>query len=199
MNAKLLILSSVVLLSGCSLTAKAPPFLLTITPTESPQANSGSTVTVGDSITVNLPLVPQAIANNRVPVAKNGTAIAYIKDAVWVEAPAKLFQRLLAETVRLKTGRPVFDQRQFGLAQGIQLSGQLLHFEIDEASNKAVIVYDATLSGGKDNVVRTRRFEARASVGKIEAQSAGNGLNRAANVVAADVAAWIGGSSTPPA
>ncbi len=192
MKTNILILAATSLLSGCALGAKAPPFLLTITPVESPQANSGSIIAIGDGLTVTVPIVPQAIANNRVPVAKNGTAIAYIKDAVWVEPPAKLFQRLLSETVRLKTGRPVFDQRQFGLDQGKQLSGQLLHFEIDESSNKAIIVYDATLSGGKDKAVRTRRFEAQSPVGKVEARTAGDALNRAANKVATDVAEWVG-------
>jgi cholesterol transport system auxiliary component len=180
------------LLSACSLglTGKAPPFLLTLTPSASPAANAGTNVAAVDTITITVPIAPQAITNNRVPVSSDGTAIAYIKDAVWIEPPARLFQRLLSETVRARTGRIVLDPRQFTEQPGAQLSGQLLHFEIDEPTRQAIVVYEATLSGGKS--VRTRRFEARAPLSVIDARSSGTALNRAANQVAGEVSAWIG-------
>jgi cholesterol transport system auxiliary component len=181
-------------LGACSLGVgnKAPPFLLNLTPAETPGPSDGRILGADDAMTVGVPLVPQAIASTRVPVAQNGSAIAYIKDAVWVEQPARLFQRLLAETIRLKTGRAVLDPRQFSMEPGTLLSGHLLRFDIDEASGNAIVVYDATLSGAKDRPVRTRRFEARVPAGSIEAEGVGRALNQAANKVAADVAAWVG-------
>lgn len=183
-----------VLLAGCSLglSSKPPAFLLNLSATDVPTASEGATIMQSDAISIAIPLVPQAIANNRVPVADGDTAIAYVKDAVWVEPPAKLFQRLLSETVRAKTARIVLDPRQFTGAPGQQLSGQLLQFGIDRGSSRAVVVYDASLSGAPDKMVRTRRFEARVPVGKIEAGPAGAALNRAANMVAGEVADWIG-------
>ena len=180
-------------LSGCSLglTQAAPPFLLTLTPDERPQANEGVLVQGGDTLTIATPLAPQAIATTRLPVAQGQTALAYVKDAVWVEPPARLFQRLLAETVRLRTGRTVLDPRQFSMEPGAILSGQLLRFDIEEQGGEAVVIYDATISGERDRPVRTRRFEARVPVGAINARNSGRALNKAANQIAIDVADWL--------
>jgi cholesterol transport system auxiliary component len=180
-------------LAGCSLglSGKAPPFLLTLSSVETRGADAGVTVAPVDAISILTPLAPQVIATNRLPVSSGETTIAYIKDAVWVEPPAKLFQRLLAETVRAKTGRIVLDQRQLGADSGTMLSGQLLQFGVDEQSSRAVIIYDATLSGGKVRTVQNRRFEARVPVSTIDARSAGAALNRGANQIAGEVATWI--------
>jgi cholesterol transport system auxiliary component len=57
---------------------------------------------------------------------------------------------------------------------------------------EAVLVYDAALARGADRV-ETRRFEARVPVAAVDAASAAPALNQAANQVADEVAAWIGG------
>ena len=77
------------------------------------------------------------------------------------------------------------------MVSGATLSGQLLRFDIEEKGARAVVVYDATISGEKDRPVRTRRFEARVPAGTIDARNAGDALNRAANEVAAQVADWL--------
>lgn len=193
MRRLLLVGAAAISLGGCSLglTSKAPPFLLTLTPDERPAANDGILVQGGDSLTVATPFVPQAIATTRLPVAQGQTALAYVKDAVWVEPPARLFQRVLAETIRVRAGRTVLDPRQFSMETGATLSGQLLRFDIDERGATAIVIYDATLSGEVDRPVRTRRFEARVPAGSIDARSAGQALNRAANIIARDVADWV--------
>lgn len=180
-------------LGGCTLglTAKAPAFLMTLTPDQRPGANDGGAVEAGAMLTVMTPLTPQAIATTRLPVAQGQTALAYVKDALWVEPPARLFQRLLAETIRARSGRVVLDPRQFSMDPGATLSGQLLRFDVEEHGAKAVVIYEATLSGEADHPVRTRRFEARVAMGRIDAESASQALNRAANQVAADVADWV--------
>ena len=137
--------------------------------------------------------MPQALATNRVLVVNGATALAYVKDAVWVEPPARLFQRLVSETVAAKTGRVVLDARQIALDQGTQVTGTLSAFGIDPDAGKAVIVYDAAISRDNGKSVRTRRFEARIPVGKIEPENVGRALNSAANKIAAEVADWIAG------
>lgn len=188
-----LLFGAAALLGGCSLglSTKAPPFLLTLTPSTVPAANDGVLVQAGDALSVSVPLAPQAIATTRLPVAQGQTAIAFVKDAVWVEPPPRLFQRLLSETIRAKNGRTVLDPRQFNAGPTATLSGHLLRFDIEERGARAVVVYDATISGEKDRPVRSRRFEARVPAGTIEARSAGDALNRAANEVAAQVADWL--------
>lgn len=195
MKRSILMIGGAALLGGCSLglSSKAPPFLLTLTPSSVPSANEGVLVQAGDALSVSVPFAPQSIATTRLPVAQGQTAIAFVKDAVWVEPPPRLFQRLLSETIRAKNGRTVLDPRQFNAGPTATLSGQLLRFDIEERGARAVVVYDATISGEKDRPVRSRRFEARVPAGTIEARSAGDALNRAANEVAAQVADWLKG------
>ena len=64
-------------------------------------------------------------------------------------------------------------------------------FGLDADASEAVVIYDAILARGAD-AVESRRFEARVPVAAIDAASAPDALNRAANQVAVDVAAWVG-------
>ena len=41
---------------------------------------------------------------------QDDASVAYVKDAQWVEAPQRLFQRLLSETVAAKTPLVVLDE-----------------------------------------------------------------------------------------
>jgi cholesterol transport system auxiliary component len=180
-------------LGACSLGGKLPPSLLNLTAAERLPADTARTVGAGEAITVSVPIVPQAISSTRVPVISGDTAIAYVKDAVWVEPPARLFQRLLSETISAKTGRVVLDPRQFSFDPGVVISGQLKSFGIDAGRNEAVVVYDAAMSRNRGDRLMTRRFEARVPVAAVEAAESGTALNRAANQVAAQVAAWVAG------
>lgn len=179
-------------LAGCSLglSGKAPPFLLTLVPSERPAADEGSSGDAASALAIGVPTAPAAIAVARIPVAKGGTAIAYVTDGVWVEPPARLFQRLLAETVRAKNGRPVIEGREATLSTDT-LTGTLLRFDIEESSLEAVVTYQATYHERGKRGVLYRRFEARAPVSRIEAAPAGQALNKAANQVAGEVAAWV--------
>lgn len=180
-------------LSACiSLGAKAPPSLLTLTPANTIVADQTRVALGGNIIVIAVPAVPQAIATTRVAVNSGDTAIAYIKNAVWVDAPARLFQRVLSETVAVKNGKLVLDARQSFSNPGMQLGGTLLRFGIDADSREAVVIFDALLAPGKDIPLQSRRFETRVPVSAIEPLPAGKALNQAANKVAADVAGWIG-------
>lgn len=181
-------------LSGCvSFGAKPPASLLNLTSVASIAANDMRTAQAGEAITIEVPIVPQALASNRVLVMNGATALAYVKDAVWVEPPARLFQRLVSETVGAKTGRVVLDPRQFAFDPGTHVTGTLRAFGIDPGAGQAVVIYDAAISNDNGKSVRTRRFEARVPVGEVEAEAAGRALNAAANKVAVDVAGWIAG------
>jgi cholesterol transport system auxiliary component len=188
-----LIIAAALPLSACiSFGAKPPPSLLTLTSASAISASAGRSVNANDAIAVGIPTVPQAIATTRVPVSVNATAIAYVENAVWVEAPARLFQRLLSETIAAKTGKTVLDPKQTALVPAMQLSGQLLRFGVDEASSDAVIVYDAVLTRDTGKTVMTRRFEARSKAATITAKPVGEALNLAANSIATEIATWVG-------
>lgn len=195
MNTRLLILAALLAapLSGCiSFGSKPPPSLLTITSAAGLPVGETQTSTTSGTITIAAPAVSQALASNRVPVQSGETAIAYVKDAQWVEPPSRLFARLLADTVTARTGRVVLSFRQAQLDPGARLGGELRSFGIDEATHEAVVTYDASLMRGADPVFEKRRFEARVPVAKIDSDSIGPALDKAANQVAAEVADWIG-------
>jgi len=193
MNRKILIgIAAALALSGCiSFGAKPPPTLLTLTADATMPAGTSRTVGPGESVTILVPRVPAALATNRVPVQSDDTNLAYVKDAQWVEPPSQLFRALLSETIAAKTGRVVLDARQFTFDPGVRISGELSQFGIDASAMEAVVTYDAARSVG--DRVEERRFQARVPVSEVEAGSVGVALNQAANRVAGEVAAWIGG------
>ena len=181
-------------LSACvSLTGKPPESLLSLSAAARVAANDSRTAQAGEAITIHVPVVPQALASTRVLVTKGATALAYVKDAVWAEPPARLFQRVVSETVAARTGRVVLDVRQLALDQGTQVTGTLSAFGIDADAGQAVVIYDAAMTSDHGRTVRTRRFEGRIPVGEIEPSSVGRALNAASNKVAEDMAGWIAG------
>ena len=189
----LLACSAALALSGCiSFGAKPPPTLMRLTADSARADGAGRSAAAGEVITVVVPTVGQELRSPRVPVRTGATQVAYLKDALWVEAPNALFGRLLSETIAARTGRVVLDPKQFTLDPGIRLSGTLDTFGIQVDRMEAVLVYDAALARGADRV-ETKRFEARVPVAAVDAASAAPALNQAANQVAGEVAAWIGG------
>jgi len=190
----LAMLAAPALLAGCiSFGAKPPPSLLVLTPQTLMTAGQSRTAGAGEAVTITIPTVPASLATTRLPVQTDDTNIAYLDKAQWVDTPAKLFQQLLSETVAAKTGRVVLDARQFSFDPGLRVTGEISRFGLDARTMEAVVTYDAAKAGVDGNRVEERRFEARVPVSAMEAGPAGIALNEAANSVANDVAAWIGG------
>lgn len=184
-------LAAALAVSGClSFGPKVPPVLMRLT-SDAQIAASGRTAPAAQAITVVPPSAPAELNTPRVPVRTGATQVAYVKDAQWVEVPTILFARLVSETIAAKTGRVVLDPKQFTFDPGQRLTGTLQTFGLDADRMEAVLVYDAAVSRGKDSV-ETRRFEARVPVAALDAANAPAALNRAANQVAAEVAAWVG-------
>jgi cholesterol transport system auxiliary component len=180
-------------LSGCiSFGGKPPKSLLTLTPAATLPVGESQRSNVAATITIAVPSLPQELASSRIPVHSGGTAIAFVKDAQWVERPSQLFQRLLGDTITAQTGRLVLSTRQSMLDPGAYLMGELRRFGVEEETKEAIVTYDAALIRGPESVVEKRRFEARVPVTEIEAAPAGAALNQAANQVAAQVAEWVG-------
>lgn len=180
-------------LSGCiSFGAKPPPSLLTLESAAQPQAGQAQDSANARSIVIQVPATPLAIATTRVPVQATQTEIAYVKDAQWAEPPARLFARLLADTVTARANMVVLSPAQSFSDPSATLSGELRRFGLDAATNEAVVVYDASLTRAGRTNVEKRRFEARAPVVAIDAASAGPAMTQAANQVAVEVAGWLG-------
>jgi cholesterol transport system auxiliary component len=192
LNRALLPAIAALALAGCvNLGAKPPPQLLTLTAAQTAPAGTAATGQAATALAVLEPNADQRLAVTRVPVQVNDSAVAYLQDAVWVDKPARLFQRLLAETIRAKGGRLVVDQGDLGYAAATKLSGQLLDMGYDVASASVVVRFDGLLQTA-DGQVRTKRFESRIPGVAADALSVGSALNQASNQVAAEVAAWVG-------
>lgn len=194
LRAPLLLVLGAVSLSACvSFGAKPPPFLLTLDADAAPAAGQARTAADAATLTILIPTAPQKLRTVRIPVQQDTGSVAYVKDAQWVEAPSRLFQRLLSETVSARTSRVVLDEGQYLTAPGEQLAGQLMEFGINARTNEAVVVYQAMLVSSAGKSVTQRRFEAREALGgKVETKATGAALTRAANKIAVDVAGWLG-------
>ena len=181
-------------LAGCiRFGAEPPPALLTLAPSAPIAAGATQSSAQARSITVQVPVVPQELAVTRVPVQSSATSIAYVKEAQWVEPPARLFARLLSDTLTSRANMVVLSTRQGFADPGAQLTGELREFGIDAGRSEAVVVYDATLQRAGSTAFEKRRFEARAPVATIDANSVGPAINQAANTVATAVADWVRG------
>lgn len=188
-----LILIAMLPLAGCiSFGAKPPPTLLTLTSQSSVPVGQNQNSATAKSITIQVPVVPQSLATARVPVQATPTSIAYVTDAQWAEPPARLFARLVSDTVAARTGQVVLSTVQSMGEPSAQLGGELRSFGLDAGTREALVTFDASLTRAGKQSVEKRRFEARVAVSAIDAASAAAGINQAANQVATQVADWIG-------
>lgn len=180
------------LLAGCVNFggAEAPPFLLALTP--SAEIADGSVVSAQKSaaLVVDVATAGQKLNNLRVPVETPGTGVAYLKDAFWVDKPVILFRDLLAETIAARNNRLILSPAQAGGKAETYLSGDLVDFGLNASSLDVIVTFDATkIRDGQP--IEKRRFQAVEPVGLAEAAPVAQGLNRAANKVAAEVADWV--------
>ena len=179
-------------LAGCiSLgKTKVPDTLMTLTSEAAAPAGATASGKAGDAIVVMDPETDRRLAVQRVPVTVDAAGVAYLKDAMWVEWPARLFRSLLAETLRAKGKRLVFEDSDANASGHTRLSGKLLDMGYDGPNQAVVVRYDAVLEG-PGGAITTRRFESRVSGVPAKAASVAPALNRAANDVAAQVADWV--------
>src|SRR6187402_1123530 len=164
-------------LAGCvSLTPDPPESLLTLTPVRMAPAGATSAGEAASALAVIEPDTDQRLNVVRVPVQTSDSTLAYLQDAVWVEKPTRLFQQLLAETIRAGGGRLVVGEGDFGYSAATKLSGRLLDMGYDASSASVVVRYDAVLQT-PDGKVQTRRFEHRVAGVAAEAETVGPALN----------------------
>jgi cholesterol transport system auxiliary component len=188
-------------LGGCSLSGllggggKPPATLQTLTP-EAPDPGAVTrAASAGQAVMIAVPVVPKELKTTRVPVQITPTDVQYVTNLQWVDTPDRLFQALVAETVHRTTNRIVISPSQSALDPGVLVSGQLQRFGYDAATGQAVVEYDASTTTAGGSQVQTRRFVAVVPADGTAA-TVGPALNRAANQVAREVAAWVGPSSS---
>lgn len=179
-------------LAGClSLGGEPPEQLLTLTPASVAPAGAAATGQADAALAVLEPNTSQRLNVTRVPVQMSDSSLAYLKEAVWVEKPARLFQSLLVETIRAGGNRLVVREGDLGYTAVTELSGNLLDMGYDVPTGSVVVRYDGVLQM-PDGRVQTRRFESRVPGVAADAAAVAPALNQAANEVANQVAEWVG-------
>ena len=185
-------------IGGCSASSLLggggpPPATLVTLTAEAPEpqaiVRNGPAV---QAVTIENPTVAKELRTVRVPVQVSPTDVQYVTGLQLVDSPDRLFQQLVAETVRRTTNRVVLGPGESALGSGVLVSGELRRFGYDAQTGQVVVQFDGTLSTAGSNQVQTQRFTASVPADGT-AGSVGPALNRAANEIAADVAKWIGG------
>ncbi len=185
-------LAALLLVGGCvSLGGKAPKQMISLTPEHTAPAGDLGATALRDALVVLDPEAERRLDVQRVPVQVDDATIAYLKDATWVERPARQFRRLLAETIRAKGKRLVVEAGDTSEGGKTTLGGRLLDMGYDARSQTVAVRFDALRSDAAGNVV-SRRFEATVPGVSPKVEAVAPALNKAANEVAEQVADWVG-------
>ncbi len=187
--------AAVLSLSGCiSLGGGGdlPDNLMTLTTAATPMpAGTTRSGPIASALIILTPSVPQKLRTPRIPVQGGDNSIAYLAEGQWVEPPARLFQRLLTETIGASGDRVVLSESELITGPGELLSGELVDFGVDARTSEVVVVFQAARLQQDGTLVIQQRFEVRERISVIDPAQVGQALNRAANRVAAQVAVWL--------
>jgi cholesterol transport system auxiliary component len=186
-----MIAAATVSLAGCiSLGTEVPDELFRLTAEEHADVGSEASGQLGDAIVVLDPETDRSLDVLRIPVRVDDSSLAYLKNASWVEKPARQFRDLLAETLRAETGKLVVEGGDFEETGKTLIGGRLLRMGYDVPSQAVIVRFDAIRREREGEIV-TRRFEAVVNGIGPKAGEVGPALNRAANDVARQVADWV--------
>lgn len=190
---KVTVFAAFALLTGCvSLGGGKPPKqLIGLTAQATAPAGALGAGTLGDALVVIDPDTDRRLEAQRIPVQVDDSTIAYLTDAQWVERPARLFRRLLAETIRAQGKRLVLEGSDDETGARTTLSGRLIDMGYDARTSSVVVRFDALREDAKGGI-ESRRFEAVVPGVSPKAGAVAPALNKAANDVAGQVAAWVG-------
>ena len=187
----LLALPLLLALPACvSLGGPPPESLLTLSAAARAPAGDGVSGAARPVIAVLTIDTPAKLDVLRVPVAVSDTELAYLQEAFWVEKPARLFRRLVGETIRARGTAMVVDGDDTATLATVTLRGTLIDMGYEAQGSAVVVRFDAVRVDGEGKVT-SRRFEARETGVLAEGRAVGAALNRAANTVAGEVADWV--------
>lgn len=174
--------------------AEPPEQLITLTPAAKAPAGSASEGTIDSAIIVFEPEVEDRLDVKRVPVQIDASSLAYLQNAFYVDRPARLFQSLLAETLRVTSGRLVIQGTDPGLPRRTRLYGKLVEMGYDAQAMSVTVTFDA-VRVDPEGKINAQRFSSTVPGISADAAYVAPALNNAANEVAGSVAEWMNGFS----
>ncbi len=174
--------------------AEPPEQLITLTPAAKAPAGSAREGTIDSAIFVFEPEVEDRLDVKRVPVQIDASSLAYLQNAFYVDRPARLFQSLLAETLRVTSGRLVIQGTDPGLPRRTRLYGKLVEMGYDAQAMSVTVTFDA-VRVDPEGKINAQRFSSTVPGISADAAYVAPALNNAANEVAGSVAEWMNGFS----
>jgi cholesterol transport system auxiliary component len=187
------VLVGVLLLGACVKVGeggKPPRQMFTLPPVSAP-AGGLVTATPITTLAVSEPEAERALGLTRIAVRVNDTSIAYMKEGLWSERPARLLRNHIAEVIRARGRRLVLVDSEDGAQAGQHLGGRLIFMGYDDQTRSAVIRYDALLTK-LDGTLAQRRFEAVEKGVAPKPEAVAQALGRMSDKLAAEVADWVG-------
>jgi len=162
--------------------------IYTLTALESPAVPGGTT----QQILVPEPRALESLSSSQIPVKPTATTLSYYPAVALEDAAPKVIQRLLLDTFQ-NTGRV----KAVGLpGQSLLINYQVVtevrafQAETFGANQARVEISVKLLNDSNGRVIADRIFTTVVPMSGDSAQSAADGLNRAAQTLAADVVAW---------
>lgn len=171
--------------------APKPDVLYTLTADSAPIA-AAAPAQAGRVIVVTPPALTGAVQTLRVPVEVGDTRLQYLTGAQWVESPGKLLQRVVVD--RMTAAGLTAVGPGVGNGAGRVIATTIRRFGLDARAPgalRAVARIDAVMTDTDGRLLATRNFDVAEPVADDQPQTVIEGLNRAANRLAGEMAGWV--------
>jgi cholesterol transport system auxiliary component len=138
---------------------------------------------------------PAELANARMAVRIGAQEVRYVKGGVWTERPARMMRGLIGEALRQRSTGLIVSGTQVDIVPAYRLTGRLIAFQADAAGGLATRVLvrseQLLIATKTASVEASRHFEASAPASSDRPADIAAAANTAANLVAAQTAAWV--------
>lgn len=143
------------------------------------------------TLVINEPTTVQTLDSDRMIVRDSGGALSFLGGTQWADRIPKLVQTRLIQT--FENGSRIASVSRPGerIVPDLQLNTDIRSFNIDAATNTAVVEITAKLVGDRTgHIQRARLFSARVPVGAVDGAAAAHALDQALSKVLIDIVRW---------
>jgi cholesterol transport system auxiliary component len=193
-RAVLPLMSGAVLAALAGACSSSPPTTYDLTAPR--QAARGGAL--GAQIAVAEPVAVQALEAERILVKDSSGAISFLGGAQWADRLPRLIQARLIQTFENASRIRAVSRPTDRITPDYQLTSEIRAFQIDAATNQAVVEMSVKLVNDRSGRIATARvFSARSAVQTINGQNAAKALDRALSSVLIQIVRWVGTGQAP--
>ncbi|MGO4674817.1 ABC-type transport auxiliary lipoprotein family protein [Bosea sp. 2YAB26] len=143
------------------------------------------------ALVINEPTTVQTLDSDRMIVRDSAGALSFLGGTQWADRVPKLVQIRLLQT--FENGSRIASVSLPGerIVPDFQLNTDIRSFNIDAATNSAVVEITAKLVGDRTgHIQRAKLFSARVPVGAVDGAAAARALDQALSKVLIDIVRW---------